>query len=154
LERQESDAIGLFYFRSKFGMSDDHNQSRYDESHDAFVFNLYNVVAVAIFCVMAFQLLFPSNRVIPLDRRTISVACATVCYVTRRFLFKADRQTLDIRDAIDFDVLLLLAAIMVHILTHTHTRTQHTHTHAHNTHTHTHTEHTCTHRLLIMWWST
>jgi len=50
------------------------------------------------------------------DRRTIAVVCALLCYLTRTFLFSE----MNMLHAIDFDVLILLASIMVvnHIVIH------------------------------------
>jgi len=70
----------------------------------------YDVVAVIIFLVVAFTFLFPCNRFIPLDRRTAAVMGATLCYATRAFIFP-NRQ-MNLEAAVDFDVLVLLAAIM------------------------------------------
>ena len=66
---------------------------------------------------MAIQFLFPSNRILPIDRRTTACACSVLVFTTRRFLFK---HQVPIVEYIDFDVLLLLAAIMVvnHIVVH------------------------------------
>ena len=89
----------------------------------------YNIVAVSIFIGMAGVFLFPCNRIIPLgtdssvsrclcymfsyheDRRTVAVLGATMCYTTRAFLFS--NSNLNMTEAVDFDVLLLLASIMV-----------------------------------------
>lgn len=51
-----------------------------------------------------------------IDRRTIAVVCALMCYLTRTFLFTE----MNLLHAIDFDVLVLLASIMVvnHIVVH------------------------------------
>lgn len=72
----------------------------------------YDIVAVSIFAVMAFVFLFPLNAAIPLDRRTIAVLGSVVCYTTRAFCFP-HKSNLSIIDAVDWDVLLLLASIMV-----------------------------------------
>ena len=70
----------------------------------------YDVVAVIIFLVVSFTFLFPCNRFIPLDRRTAAVMGATLCYATRAFIFPNHQMNLEA--AVDFDVLVLLAAIM------------------------------------------
>lgn len=53
-----------------------------------------------------------------LDRRTIAVVGAIACYLMRTFLFPS--QQMDMLEAIDFHVLILLASIMVinHIVVH------------------------------------
>lgn len=71
----------------------------------------YDIVAVSIFIIMSWVFLFPVNTVIPLDRRSISMLCATLTYVTRSFLFP--HRSMNIVGAIDWEVLCLLAAIMV-----------------------------------------
>jgi Na+/H+ antiporter NhaD/arsenite permease-like protein len=70
----------------------------------------YNVIACIIFAFMSSCLFFPNNDYIPLDRRTASCIAGTLCYVTRNFFFPKNK--LDVEEAVDFDVLLLLAAIM------------------------------------------
>jgi Na+/H+ antiporter NhaD/arsenite permease-like protein len=70
----------------------------------------YDVVACIIFAIMSFVFFFPSNSLIPLDRRTAAAICGTLCYVTRAFLFP-DRK-MDVEGAVDFDVIILLAGIM------------------------------------------
>lgn len=96
---------------------------------------IYDVVALSIFASMSFVFLFPLNKYIPLgkhakcccvivfrystqnyyflnvDRRTMSVLGATLCFATRAFLFSG--KDLDVLEAVDFDVLLLLSSIMV-----------------------------------------
>lgn len=71
----------------------------------------YTVVATIIFVIVAFTFLFPCNVLIPLDRRTISVVGALGCYMTRRYLFPS--RQMDLLDAVDFDVMILLSSIMV-----------------------------------------
>lgn len=79
----------------------------------------YDVIALLIFAVTAFTFLFPVNRIVPLDRRTVAIAGATLTYVTRSFLFP-HKNSLNIIGMIDFDVLILLSAIMIinHIFVH------------------------------------
>lgn len=93
------------------------NVSRFGDGSEGAVTGLYNGIAVAIFGLLAIQLLFPSNIIFPVDRRTASCVCAVLVFVSRRFLF---RQSVNIVEYIDFDVLLLLAAIMVinHVVVH------------------------------------
>jgi hypothetical protein len=78
----------------------------------------YKIVACCIFAIVSFTFLFPCNTVIPLDRRTVAVLGATLCYITRTFVF-ADKK-MDMLHAVDFDVLVLLASIMAinHIVVH------------------------------------
>lgn len=59
---------------------------------------------------MSSCLFFPNNDYIPLDRRTASVIAGTLCYLTRNFFFPNNK--MNVEEAVDFDVLLLLAAIM------------------------------------------
>lgn len=93
-----------------------HSESSHNEdySHDT----TYVVIACIIFAVMSFTFLFPCNKFIPLDRRTVGVVCSLACYLTRAFGFPSRR--MDLISAIDFDVLLLLASIMIvnHIVVH------------------------------------
>ena len=70
----------------------------------------YDVVATMIFLLMSFVFLFPCNRFVPLDRRTVAILGATLCYATRAFIFPNHKMNLEA--AVDFDVLVLLAAIM------------------------------------------
>ena len=70
----------------------------------------YDISATLIFMVMSFCFLFPCNNLIPLDRRTAAVFSATLVYLTRSFLF-SDRP-IEMEDAVDFEVLILLASIM------------------------------------------
>jgi len=70
----------------------------------------YDIVAIVIFLVVSFTFLFPCNRFIPLDRRTAAVMGATLCYATRAFIFPNNK--INLEAAVDFDVLVLLAAIM------------------------------------------
>ena len=70
----------------------------------------YKVVATLIFIFMSFNFFFPFNSIFPLDRRTASAIAGTLCYVTRAFLFP--NQPLDLVEAVDWDVIILLAGIM------------------------------------------
>lgn len=70
----------------------------------------YKIVATTIFAFMSFNFFFPYNRIFPLDRRTASAIAGTLCYVTRAFLFPD--HPMDLVDAIDWDVIILLAGIM------------------------------------------
>lgn len=70
----------------------------------------YDIIACLIFAFMSSCLFFPNNDYIPLDRRTASCIAGTLCYVTRNFFFPNNK--LNVEEAVDFDVLLLLAAIM------------------------------------------
>jgi Na+/H+ antiporter NhaD/arsenite permease-like protein len=79
----------------------------------------YDAVAVAIFVIVSYTFLFPCNFFIPLDRRTVAVLGATLCYCTRTFIFQ-DHSKMNMLHAVDFDVLVLLASIMAinHIIVH------------------------------------
>lgn len=70
----------------------------------------YNIIAIVIFCLVSFCFFLPCNRFIPLDRRSASILGATLCYASRSFLFPHNK--MDMVDAIDFDVLVLLGGIM------------------------------------------
>ena len=63
---------------------------------------VYNVVASLIFILMSFCFMFPVNRVFPLDRRSVSLFSATLCYLTRNFLFS--ERKMNLVEAVDFDV--------------------------------------------------
>ena len=68
-----------------------------------------------IFAVVSYTFLFPMNRFIPLDRRTVAVLGAVLCYCTQTFLFAGAGHEMrySLLQAVDFDVLILLASIMV-----------------------------------------
>jgi Na+/H+ antiporter NhaD/arsenite permease-like protein len=70
----------------------------------------YKVVASLVFAFMSFNLFFPFNSIFPLDRRTASAIAGTLCYVTRAFLFP--NKPMDLVEAVDWDVIILLAGIM------------------------------------------
>lgn len=70
----------------------------------------YSSVAVVIFLCVSFTFFFPLNPLIPLDRRSCALIGATACYLSRVILFPSDQMNLV--EAIDFDVLVLLAGIM------------------------------------------
>lgn len=84
------------------------NESEQEEYTETSI--AYDVVATIIFLLMSFVFLFPCNRFLPLDRRTAAVLGATLCYATRAFIFPHHQMNLEA--AVDFDVLVLLAAIM------------------------------------------
>lgn len=84
--------------------------SSYDSNLSGAGSSLANtIVAVIIFIIVSFTFLFPLNRIITLDRRSVSVLGATLCYAARLFT----NNGMDILNSIDFDVLVLLASIMV-----------------------------------------
>eukprot|EP00981_Chlorochromonas_danica_P001678 scaffold369_cov177-Ochromonas_danica.AAC.11 len=89
-----------------------------DSEHDEEVHPAYTVIIVIIFSLVSFTFLFPCNFLIPLDRRTVAAVGALCCYITSTFLFPSHR--IDLLHAVDFDVLILLASIMVinHIVVH------------------------------------
>ena len=72
-------------------------------------------VAVIIFAVVSYTFLFPMNAFVPLDRRTVAVLGAVLCYCTQAFLFAGAGHEMrySFLQAVDFDVLILLASIMV-----------------------------------------
>jgi di/tricarboxylate transporter len=70
----------------------------------------YKIVATLVFIFMSFNLFFPFNSIFPLDRRTASAIAGTLCYVTRAFLFPD--KPMDLVEAVDWDVIILLAGIM------------------------------------------
>jgi Na+/H+ antiporter NhaD/arsenite permease-like protein len=70
----------------------------------------YSAVATIIFVVVSFTFFFPCNWLIPLDRRACAVVGATLCYMSRVVFFPDQR--MDLVEAVDFDVLVLLAGIM------------------------------------------
>lgn len=77
----------------------------------------FSIVAMGIFLVVSITFIFPSNYIIPFDRRSIAVIGATLCYITRTFIFSGN---LNLIEAVDFDVLVLLASIMAinHMIVH------------------------------------
>lgn len=70
----------------------------------------YDAVATIIFAMVSLCFFLPCNPLIPFDRRTAAVFGATMCYVTRAFFFPSNQ--IDLVQAVDFDVLVLLGAIM------------------------------------------
>jgi len=87
------------------------NSAHYDDSTVSAETSIaYDIVATLIFLLMSFVFLFPCNSLVPLDRRTVAILCATLCYATRSFIFPNHKMNLEA--AVDFDVLVLLAAIM------------------------------------------
>ena len=92
--------------------SDAISYNDYGTNDTTFVSGLYQFTAVVLFVLLAGQLLFPSNYILPLDRRTSSVCCAVFVYISHKFLLKSDTDV-DLLEAVDFDVLLLLSAIMI-----------------------------------------
>jgi Na+/H+ antiporter NhaD/arsenite permease-like protein len=70
----------------------------------------FNIIATAIFVVVSYCFFLPCNRFIPLDRRSVAMLGATLCYATRSFFFPSNK--LDLVEAVDFDVLVLLFGIM------------------------------------------
>ena len=65
-----------------------------------------------MFVFLALQLLFPVNPIVPIDRRTSSILCASLVYVTHKFLL-TNFPEISLVEAIDWDVLLLLTSIMI-----------------------------------------
>jgi hypothetical protein len=78
----------------------------------------YKITASCIFGLMAFVFLFPCNAVVPLDRRTVAVLGSALVYITRTFTFRDSN--IDLIHSVDFDVLVLLASIMMinHLVVH------------------------------------
>lgn len=95
----------------------DDNSTSEEQNNDWYSY-CFDISAVAIFLFVAFNFLFPNNKLIPLDRRCISVLGSALVYITRTFAFP--HRNLNLIEAIDFDVLVLLASIMVinHIVVH------------------------------------
>lgn len=85
-------------------------RSLLDSSSDAVAPFAYSSVAVIIFACVSLTFFFPVNPLIPLDRRSCSIVGATACYLSRVIFFPSSK--MDLVDAIDFDVLVLLAGIM------------------------------------------
>eukprot|EP01041_Mallomonas_annulata_P001780 gene1780-3449_t len=87
------------------------NSAHYDDTSVSVETSIaYDIVATCIFLLMSFVFLFPCNSLVPLDRRTVAILGATLCYATRAFIFPNHKMNLEA--AVDFDVLVLLAAIM------------------------------------------
>lgn len=85
-----------------------HDDEGYQEPEKTTTF--YKVVATLIFVFMSYNFFFPFNSIFPLDRRTASAIAGTLCYVTRAFIFPD--QPMDLVEAVDWDVIILLAGIM------------------------------------------
>ena len=107
----ESKVSNMSFIDSFRRLNDDAQwEVRYDDDQTNYtVTNLFYAIATGLFVVLALQLLFPVNNILPIDRRTSSVTCATLVYVLHKFLLKQD-QPVDLIEAVDFDVLLLLSA--------------------------------------------
>jgi Na+/H+ antiporter NhaD/arsenite permease-like protein len=71
---------------------------------------LYSTAACLIFLMVTFNFLFPVNSILPLDRRTVAILGATLVFITHNFFFASKNYVLI--DGIDFDVIILLSAIM------------------------------------------
>ena len=72
---------------------------------------LYSAVAILIFIMVTIGLLFPLNVLMPVDRRTICTLGAVLVFVSHTFLFP-DKEY-ELIDGVDFEVIILLAGIMV-----------------------------------------
>ena len=94
-----------FFFMANFEESSSSNE--YSEHSTSIT---YNVIAIVIFCLVSYCFFLPCNKIIPLDRRSASVLGATLCYASRCIVFPHNK--MDLVDAIDFDVLVLLGGIM------------------------------------------
>jgi Na+/H+ antiporter NhaD/arsenite permease-like protein len=79
-------------------------------SYDVYTGAAYDIVAVCIFLVVSITFFFPVNRIFPLDRRSVAVVGATLCYLSGAFLFPQHQRELE--NSVDFDVLVLLSGIM------------------------------------------
>jgi len=101
------------------GLDSELQYNEYGSGDSTAVSTVYITIAVTIFIILAGQLLFPSNRFLPIDRRTSSISCAVLVYCSHKFLLKNEAEV-DLIEAVDFDVLLLLSAIMIinHIIVH------------------------------------
>lgn len=79
-------------------------------------------IATIIFIFVAFNFLFPVNKLLPLDRRTTSVCGALLVYITRTYYLHLvdDEYSSFMLEAIDFNVLVLLSSIMIinHLVVH------------------------------------
>ena len=106
----ESKVSNMSFIDSFRRLNDDAQwEVRYDDDQTNYtVTNLFYAIATGLFVVLALQLLFPVNNILPIDRRTSSVTCATLVYVSHKFLLKQD-QPVDLIEAVGFDVLLLLS---------------------------------------------
>jgi len=82
-----------------------------NEDDDTPVATLYKIVAVFTFLLVTAVFLFPLNKFIPIDRRTVAILGTSIVYLTHAFLFPD--QNLSLIDAVDFQVIVLLASIMV-----------------------------------------
>jgi len=70
----------------------------------------YDTFAVIVFAIVSLTFFFPVNRVFPLDRRSVAVMGATLCYLSGAVFFPEHHR--DLTDSVDFDVLILLTGIM------------------------------------------
>ena len=70
----------------------------------------YDTFAICVFCVVSLTFFFPVNRVFPLDRRSVAVMGATLCYLSGAIFFPQHAR--DLTNSVDFDVLILLTGIM------------------------------------------
>ncbi|CAM9602852.1 unnamed protein product, partial [Ectocarpus fasciculatus] len=65
---------------------------------------------ICVFSVVSLTFFFPVNRVFPLDRRSVAVMGATLCYLSGAIFFP--QHSRDLTNSVDFDVLILLTGIM------------------------------------------
>lgn len=70
----------------------------------------YDTFAICVFSVVSLTFFFPVNRVFPLDRRSVAVMGATLCYLSGAIFFP--QHSRDLTNSVDFDVLILLTGIM------------------------------------------
>lgn len=70
----------------------------------------YDTFAICVFSVVSLTFFFPVNRFFPLDRRSVAVFGATLCYLSGAIFFP--QHSRDLTDSVDFDVLILLTGIM------------------------------------------
>ena len=74
---------------------------------------IFDAFTTAIFLVVAVQFLFPSNSVIPLDRRLSGLLGASLCIVTQWAIPHTTLSKVSVTDFINVDVLVILLAVMV-----------------------------------------
>lgn len=70
----------------------------------------YDTFAICVFSVVSLTFFFPVNRIFPLDRRSVAVMGATLCYLSGAIFFP--QHSRDLTNSVDFDVLILLTGIM------------------------------------------
>ena len=73
---------------------------------------IYNLLISTIFIMVSVSFLFPSNFLIPLDRRIIGLLGAVLCIIVDQFISDINKSSEIPGKYVDFSVLVMLLSIM------------------------------------------